>query len=179
MQGKCQLWQPSCSPASQGASSRSIFVRWQQCSLSSSSAGLAVICAAKIRLCRPCQYFFRLPDRRSLLGARDACVASLDLSVMLGRRTFNRVVEGARRGSVQALPIPSRRVLRIWGHWAHLMTTVHRGRSSDGGFVAQFLWARKSVCASEPGRFRTFFGLLYIFRHPASGRPIVVLITSS
>ena len=106
-----------------------------------------------------------VPDRRSLLGARDASVASLDLSVVLGRRTFNRVVEGAGRGP-SCGPSPSRRVLRIWGHWAHLLTTAHRGRSSDCGFVAQFLWLRKSVRTSEPGRFRTVFWACLHFLAP-------------
>ena len=103
-------------------------------------------------------------DRRSLLGARDAPVAFLDLSVVLGRRTFNRVVEAraAVRPTVQA----PRRVLRIWGHWAHLLTTAHRGRSSDCGFVAQFLWLRKSVRTSEPGRFRTVFWACLHFLAP-------------
>ena len=51
---------------------------------------------------------FRGSTRRRLLGARDASVASLDLSGMLRRRTFNRIVEGAGRGPSYG-PIPSTR----------------------------------------------------------------------
>ena len=78
--------------------------------------------------------------------------------MVLGRLAFNRIVEAsaAVRPAVQA----PRRVLRIWGHWAHLMTTVDHGRSSDGGFVAQFLPVRKSV--SRVG-FRYCFLGLFIF----------------
>ena len=47
-----------------------------------------------------------VPDRRSLLGARDASVASFDLSVVLGRRTFESHVEGAGRGPYYG-PSPS------------------------------------------------------------------------
>ena len=60
---------------------------------------------------------------------------------------------------------PPRRVLRIWGHWAHLMTTAHRGRSSDGGFVEQFLWLRKSVsCRSVRHCFLGLFTFLVTLR---------------
>ncbi len=156
---------PTLKPASGsscGASSRSIFGRWQQCFCCLCGS---LICAAKLGCVLPtleALQLFRGSTRRRLLGARDASVASLDLSVVLGRRTFNRVVEGAGRGP-SCGPSPSRRVLRIWGHWAHLMTTVHRGRSSDGGFVAQFLRLRKSVRTSEPGRFRHCFLALFTF----------------
>ncbi len=117
--------------------------------------------------------------RRSLLATRDASVASLDLSAVQGRRSFNRIVEGAGRGP-SCGPSPSRRVLRIWGHWAHLMTTLHRGRSSDGGFVAQFLPVRKFVSRLGAGSVPALFsGLLYIFRDRAFGRTKVLLIGSS
>ena len=79
--------------------------------------------------------------------------------MVLGRRTFNRIVEGAGRGPSYG-PSPCRRMPRIWGHWVHLMTTVHRGRSSDGGFVAQFLPVRKFV--SRLGFRHCFLGL-FIF----------------
>ena len=53
--------------------------------------------------------FLWYPDRRrSLLGGWEACGGSLDLSVVLGRRTFNRIVEGARRGPSYG-PSPSMR----------------------------------------------------------------------
>ena len=62
------------------------------------------------------------------------------------------------------------------------MTTVHHGRSSDGGFVAQFLRLRKFVRASLP-RSRVgsalFSGLVCIFRGPAFGSPILLLIKPS
>ena len=109
--------------------------------------------------------------RRRLLGARDACVASLDLSVVLGRRTFNRIV-GARAAVRPTVQAP-RRVPRIWGHWAHLMTTVHRGRRSDGGFVAQFLRLRKFVTDGTGSVPALFSGLVCIYRDHAFSGPFL------
>ena len=72
-----------------------------------SSAAFDLCCQIRLLLpTRGLSIFLDSPDRRSLLGARDASVASLELSVVLGRRTFNRVVEAraAVRPTVQALP---------------------------------------------------------------------------
>ena len=49
--------------------------------------------------------FFMVPLPSGVfLALGDASVASLDLSVVLGRRTFNRVVEGAGRGPYRPSP---------------------------------------------------------------------------
>ena len=60
---------------------------------------------ADSRLCN----YFEGSTRRRLLGACDASVASLDRSVVLGRRTFNRTVERAPRSVLRSNPIPSTR----------------------------------------------------------------------
>ena len=79
-----------------GASSRSIFGRWQQCFVF--SAGL-VICAAKYGCCDAPRYeFLWYPTVACFFGARDASVASLDRSVALGRRTFNQLSRARAAG---------------------------------------------------------------------------------
>ena len=137
-----------------------------------------VICAAKIRLCRPCQFFHFQPPSESSWRSRRVCSVFGPLCGA-GETDLQSRCRGARRGPSYG-PSPSRRVLRIWGHWAHLMTTVHRGRSSDGGFVAQFLPVRKSVSRLGAGSVPALFsGLVYIFRDRVFGRTKILLIESS
>ena len=103
---------PTLSPAlgsSCGASSRSIFGRWQQCSLSSSAA-FDLCCQIRL-LCRPRLVIFSVgrPSESLALATR---VASLDL-VVLGDGPSNRIVEAraAVRPTVQ--PLDAR---AFWGH---------------------------------------------------------------
>ena len=113
--------------------------------------------------------FFRLPPSESSWGLGGVCSVSgplrgageAELRIALSR------ARAAVRPTVQA----PRRMPRSWGHWAHLMTTVHHGRSSDGGFVAQFLRLRKFVRASEPGRFGTVFWACLHFWGPCVWEP--------
>ena len=81
--------------------------------LFSSSAAFDLCCQIRLLLpTRGLSIFLDSPDRRSLLGARDASVASLDLSVVLVTWTFNRIVE-ARAAVRPAVPSPSTRAAHL------------------------------------------------------------------
>ena len=103
--------------------------------------------------------FFRLPPSESSWGLGGVCSVSGPLRGA-GEAEL-RIALSRARAAVRPTVRAPRRVPRIWGHWAHLMTTVHRGRSSECGFVAQFLRLRKSVSRSVPALF--FWACLHFY----------------
>ena len=130
----------------------------------------SLICG-QIRLCfadaRGFAIISRLYPSEASWGLGGVCSV---FGPLRGARETDLRIAWARAAVRPAVQAP-RRMPRNWGHWAHLMTTAHRGRSSDGGFVAQFLRLRKFVRASEPGRFGTVFWACLHFWGPCVWEP--------